>query len=376
MLDAIPHREPFLFVDRVVERAEGRIVTERLVRADEPHFAGHYPGSPLMPGVLICEACFQTGAMLLGSAGLRPANDEGVPPSSSFLAAREEVRESSRGYLPHWDQAGATYFVTFRLADSIPDEVRKRIELERWDIVRTAEQAGRTLSANEQERLEALYSERVDELLNAGHGACHLKDDRCAEVVADALKHFNGERYTLYAWAVMPNHVHVVFRAAPDQELSGILQSWKSFTAKECNRILGRSGEFWQRETFDRIVRDREDFDRRVRYTLEKPNVAGLVDWKWVSERAVADQRSATDAGRRPALLRKPVLTRILEAKFRGMVVPGDLMLIEVVQEEKMGDAYVMNGKVSVAGKNVLRVKFIVAMVELGAQRAAPASNG
>ncbi|MBE7492092.1 MAG: beta-hydroxyacyl-ACP dehydratase [Planctomycetes bacterium] len=140
---AIPHREPFLFVDEILERAKGRIVTQRLVRADEPHFAGHYPGAPLMPGVLLCEACFQTGAMLLGNTG--GAGVTPVPPG------------------------------------------------------------------------------------------------------------------------------------------------------------------------------------------------------------------------------RKPVLTRILEAKFRGMVRPGDLMRIEVQQEEKMGDAYVMNGRVDVAGKNVLRVKFIVAMVEVGA---------
>lgn len=133
----IPHREPFLFVDRIVEQAEGRIVTEREVRADEPQFAGHYPGSPLMPGVLLCEACFQTGAMLLGST------------------------------------------------DEVPTS-------------------------------------------------------------------------------------------------------------------------------------------------------------------------------------RKPVLTRILEAKFRGMVVPGDLLSVIVEQEEKLGEAFVMNGKVSVADKNVLRVKFIVAMIEVG----------
>ena len=62
---AIPHRPPFLFVDRIVEQGEGRIVTERTFRADEAFFAGHYPGSPLTPGVLLCEACFQTGAILL-----------------------------------------------------------------------------------------------------------------------------------------------------------------------------------------------------------------------------------------------------------------------------------------------------------------------
>lgn len=61
----IPHRPPFLFIDRVVERTPGGLVAEREVRADEPHFAGHYPGNPIMPGVLICEAAFQAGAVHL-----------------------------------------------------------------------------------------------------------------------------------------------------------------------------------------------------------------------------------------------------------------------------------------------------------------------
>jgi putative transposase len=369
----IPHREPFLFVDRIIEQTQTRIVTERLIRADEPHFAGHYPGSPLMPGVLICEACFQTGAILLGSAGPRPASDEGAPPSSSFLAPKELVRRNNRGYLPHWDQSGATYFVTFRLADAIPEEARKNIELEQWDIVRTAEQLKRPLSASEQSRLDHLYSVKIDELLNAGHGECHLANAKCARVVAETFEKFNGERYLLYAWCVMPNHVHAVLRASPGHDLSSILHSWKSFTAKECNKVLAREGEFWQRESFDRIVRNRADFEQRVQYTLHNPVVAGLKDWKWVGGCAVGGAPTA-DAGEAPALPKageaptphsKPVLTRILEAKFRGMVRPGDLMNVQVDLEEKMGDAFVMNGRVDVAGKNVLRVKFIVAMVDI-----------
>jgi type I restriction enzyme R subunit/putative DNA methylase len=347
-------------VDRIVDQEGERIVTERTVRADEPHFQGHYPGAPLMPGVLICEACFQTGALLLASSA-------GAPPAPTAGASPAVIQRRTRGYLPHWERAGATYFVTFRLADSIPEEGRKKIEFERWNIVKTAEAVGRPLSDDERARLELLYSERTDELLNAGHGECYLNEQRCAQIVADTLTKWDGERYTLYAWCVMPNHVHAVFKPLDDDALADTLHSWKSFTAKACNRLLGREGMFWQRESFDRLIRDEAEFEKRVRYTLENPVVAGLKNWKWVGGAAVGGAPTA-QAGEAPALhtaALRPVLTRILEAKFRGMVRPGDLMRIEVCRDEIMGDAHVMSGRGDVAGKNVLRGKFMVAMVEV-----------
>ena len=359
---SIPHREPFLFVDRVVAQSETRIVTERAVREDEPHFAGHYPGSPLMPGVLICEACFQAGAILLGSAGLRPA--EVMWASRPQTEAPLSIR--NRGRPPHWEKDGGVYFVTWRLADSLPLELGQQISTAREQLIAAAKQENRDLSSIERRLLEALHTEKMERLLNAGHGECHLKDDRCARIVADALAYFDGDRYQLHAWCVMPNHVHVVITVKPGQQLAAILHSWKSFTAKACNKALSRSGEFWMDESFDRLVRDDSEYARFVRYTLDNPASAGLADWKWVGTGkgfAGETPTSPTAAGETPTS--RPVLTRILEAKFRGMVRPGDHMTVQVDLEEKMGEAYVMNGRVDVAGKNVLRVKFIVAMVEV-----------
>lgn len=365
----IPHREPFLFVDRIIEQAEGRIVTEREVRADEPQFAGHYPGSPLMPGVLLCEACFQTGAMLLSGVddSSAPVLRAPRPQSDSPVQVR------NRGRLPHWEQEAGVYFVTWRLADSIPAEARERIQREREDILRTAESLGRDLSEDEKGQLERLHTEKVENLLNAGYGECYLNNDDCAGVVSQTLLKFDGERYDLFAWCVMPNHVHVVFQARPGHGLPQIMHSWKSFTAKACNRLLGRTGPFWMDESFDRLVRDEAELRKFTDYTLRNPVAAGLADWSWVGRGSAGEAPTPPLAGESPATmqagapaLRKPVLTRILEAKFRGMVVPGDLLRVEVEQEEKMGEAFVMNGKVSVAGKNVLRVKFIVAMIEVG----------
>ena len=88
--------------------------------------------------------------------------------------------------------------------------------------------------------------------------------------------------YRLVAWCVMPNHVHVVCRLLPGQELAAVLQSWKSYTARKANGILERSGNFWQREYYHRLIRDEEEFARAVRYVVSNPDRAGLKDWKWV----------------------------------------------------------------------------------------------
>jgi len=188
----------------------------------------------------------------------------------------------SRGRLPHWEADHAIYFVTFRLADSLPAPVLEKFRFERNDIIATARAAGRELSASEERRLAELFSKRVDSQLDAGKGSCCLAQPRIAEVVAEALQHFQASRYLLYAWCIMPNHVHGLFRPLPGHTVAEVLQAWKSYSAKRANQILGRSGQFWQREYYDHIVRDEEEFYRIVRYIVENPRKAGLRNWRWV----------------------------------------------------------------------------------------------
>jgi len=187
----------------------------------------------------------------------------------------------SRGRLPHWEDDPATYFVTFRLADSLPLSARKKIELERRDILATANAMQRNPSPAERLRLEALFSKKVEAYLDAGSGQCHLANPEVAHMVAETLLHFDGVRYRICAWCLMPNHVHVVFRPLGRHALADILHTWKSFSASRANRILGRSGEFWQHEYYDHLVRDERDFYRVVRYVLENPAKAKLADWQW-----------------------------------------------------------------------------------------------
>jgi REP element-mobilizing transposase RayT len=138
--------------------------------------------------------------------------------------------------------------------------------------------------------LLAWYCTRVDQLLDAGAGACWLSRPDIARCVAEALTHFTGRRYELPAWVVMPNHVHALVWPFPGQTLSGILHSWKSFTSKRANALLRRRGTFWQRESFDHWIRDREEHAHLVRYIEANPVKARLVtrpeDWPWSSARS------------------------------------------------------------------------------------------
>jgi len=96
-------------------------------------------------------------------------------------------------------------------------------------------------------------------------------------------------RYHLLAWVVMPNHVHVLIEVIQGYPLGDVIHSWKSFTAKQANKILGKTGAFWQRDYFDRFIRDEAHFANVVNYIHHNPVKAGLVrraeDWPFSSAR-------------------------------------------------------------------------------------------
>jgi putative DNA methylase len=183
----------------------------------------------------------------------------------------------SRGYHPHCDQPGLVQSITFRLHDSVPAELLNtwRAELELSEQVASDDPRGAELR------------ERIARYEDAGHGACWLRDARIGKLVQDALLHFDGERYRLLEWCVMPNHVHVVIETFPGHPLSDVVRSWKTFTAREANRLLGREGAFWMPDYFDRYVRDEGHLMAVRRYIRENPVKAGLCaaaeEWPWSS---------------------------------------------------------------------------------------------
>ena len=173
--------------------------------------------------------------------------------------------------LPHWRQRGCTYFVTFRLADSVPQEVLQqwKREHEEWRQQHTG-----VLSAEETRQYHARFIDRFHQWLDAGHGDCWLRQPQLSGIVETALQHFAGLRYQLGAYVVMPNHVHVLVTPLGEHDLSDILHSWKSFTAHQINRAVGRSGQLWQDESFDHVVRNAGTLAAFEEYIRRNPTAA------------------------------------------------------------------------------------------------------
>jgi len=200
-------------------------------------------------------------------------------------------REYYCRHLPHWQPHQATFFVTFRLKGSLPQEVieslRAERKLEKREFARSRE-----VERGKQDYLEEHGSfGRWDSLLDAARTGHHwLMQSDIAEIVKEAMHHRDGREYNLYAFCVMANHVHAVFRPiekehAPEFPLNKIMQSLKRHTARKANIVLGREGAFWQDESYDHVIRNSEEFLRILHYVVENPVKARLVskweDWPW-----------------------------------------------------------------------------------------------
>lgn len=169
---------------------------------------------------------------------------------------------NERGYIPHRDEPGLTQFVTFRLGDSFPAELQHE-----WE----------TIFQLEDERERRL---QLESWIDLGWGSCHLQDKRVAEMVYQTLRHFDGHRYHLQAFTLMPNHVHVLFEVTT-VPMHQVVKSWKQYSSNRANQLLGRTGTFWQADYWDTYMRDAEHKALTIRYIRNNPVKAGLVsDWK------------------------------------------------------------------------------------------------
>ena len=201
-----------------------------------------------------------------------------------FFDPNDELLITQRK-LPHWAQAGSVVFITWRTSDSMPKSIieRWRAERNRWLVAHDIDPTRKGWKMRVQQlppELMLEYHERFttrwhDEL-DACHGSCVLERPEIAEIVTNSLLHFDGDRYEMLDFVIMPNHVHLMATLSDRQAMLDQCDSWKHFTAREINRQLGTQGRFWQQDAFDHLVRHGGQFRRLRDYIANNPAKAKL----------------------------------------------------------------------------------------------------
>ncbi len=194
-----------------------------------------------------------------------------------FLSEWSKIRKT-RNRLPHWQSGQTACFITFRLADSLPDEL-----LARWRRERDAWLAQHPKPWDPATEMEyhKRFSSRVDQLLDACYGDCWLSHPEHAAAVADTLTRRDSVDYLLHSWVIMPNHAHVLMSPAGEKSLAQVVGGWKRFSATRIHKILGKSGTLWQKDYFDRLIRDWDHFLNVARYVRRNPSKAGLAEGRF-----------------------------------------------------------------------------------------------
>ncbi|MDZ7658681.1 REP-associated tyrosine transposase [Fodinibius sp.] len=191
--------------------------------------------------------------------------------------------------LPHWQPENAEFFITFRLSNSLPRSTIQHIKTQKRILEKKLE--NRPLDNDSSDKLselrnyhQTIFKKYEDQLDGAKTGPTWLNKQKVADIVCKAIHFRDNSVYDLYAYCIMPNHVHLVLKMLQKNNnnatpaLTKVLQNLKSYTALKCNRILNRTGSFWQAESFDRVIRDEEELESTIRYVLNNPVKANLVD--------------------------------------------------------------------------------------------------
>jgi len=186
---------------------------------------------------------------------------------SKYLDPSQKIRKQKQK-LPHWQQDQVWVFVTWRLADSLPQSkiIRWKEEKEAWLNIHPKPWDQAT-----EAKYYKRFGETMDQWLDAGYGSCLLEKPTNSKIVADALLHFNNQRYQISNFVVMPNHVHVLFSPSEDYRLAEIIHSWKRFSARAINLQEKTSGALWQANYWDRLIRSKEHFEWTQKYITANP---------------------------------------------------------------------------------------------------------
>ena len=207
---------------------------------------------------------------------MKPRFSIEAPPGFQGLDPYRPVYTYTRN-LPHWRQEGATYFVTFRLADALPQVKLDELKLikEKWEREIESKQTREEKKAAWEAYARTAF-EKSERWLDRGYGRCLLQSETVQRLAGKVLTFFDGTKYELGSYVVMPNHIHLIVRPFAGNELEQILQSRKRKLSREINELSRRRGQLWQEESHDRIVRDSEHLWRCIQYVGKNPKKARL----------------------------------------------------------------------------------------------------
>ena len=196
---------------------------------------------------------------------LEEERNAGDPPARNNI----EVSIRNRGYLPHIEITDSIYFITFRLADSLPQSIIEEYKQTKGN-----------------KQLRKIFSEKVEAILDSGNGNSWLSNPEISQIIEDTLRIHEDKKYILISYCIMPNHVHLLIKPINNHTLSEILHSLKSYTAKMANKRLNREGEFWQTEYYDHIIRNEKEYYNTINYIMQNPIRANLENKQkcWVNE--------------------------------------------------------------------------------------------
>lgn len=183
--------------------------------------------------------------------------------------------------LPHWRCEDSIYHFTFRLHDSIPSSTIRRWRRERDILLKRAGTLDRKFTEQEIRRVNLLFSQKVDNFLDSGHGDCLFRQSAAANIVCSAIKHYHEQVYNIHAYCVMPNHVHLIAKFFDQVNPQRIVTNLLRYSARKINTALARSGKLWQHEAYDHIIRSPKEYRRQIQYVMRNPEHAGITRCPW-----------------------------------------------------------------------------------------------
>ena len=186
-----------------------------------------------------------------------------------FLDYKKPIAVQTGGYLPHWHQEGCIQFVTFRLADSLP---REKCEDLINELTRFNEKYPKPWNEDIKSKYRTIIGPLEERLLDNGYGSSVFRDECNRKILRESIMHYDTIKYEILAYVIMPNHVHLLIQPLNDETIGKIVGAIKSFTAIRINRNLNHSGNFWQKESFDRMVRNINELRDYVEYIRQNPN--------------------------------------------------------------------------------------------------------